>query len=301
MMIEELNRIADGNLRQNEPMARRTTFGTGGPAALFLSPETEAQLLGCIAYLKEQGYPYMVIGRGSNLLVSDKGFGGAAISLSQWLNGIVIDGNIVTAQAGASLKTVAMTAISANLAGLEFAAGIPGTLGGGLCMNAGAYDGELREYVQSVRVLEQDGTVKEYTNEQMEFAYRSSVLQKNGGIALEAKLCLPTGDGEQSARLVNELNARRRAKQPLDYPSAGSTFKRPPGGYAGALIEQCGLKGLKIGGAQVSEKHAGFIINTGEATSDDIYRLIREVREKVLAGTGVELVPEVHFLGEFSC
>jgi len=301
MMIEELHRILDGNLKQNESMARRTTFQTGGPAALFLMPETELQLIDCVRYLREQNYPYTVIGRGSNLLVSDGGYQGAIISVSQWLNGIVIDGQTVTAQAGASLKTIAMTAISAGLAGLEFAAGIPGTLGGGICMNAGAYDGELKDYVQSVRVLTQNGEVKEYAAEQMQFAYRSSVLQKDGGIVLSARFHLPLGDSAASTQRVNELNQRRRDKQPLEHPSAGSTFKRPPGQYAGALIEKCGLKGVEIGGAQVSPKHAGFIINTGKATSDDIYRLIRRVKEEVFAQEGVELVPEVHFLGEFSC
>lgn len=284
----------------NEPMCNHTTFRTGGPADTVYLPKSTEEVRLVIEDARRQGVPWAVMGRGSNLLVSDKGFRGIIVKLADDFADIRIEGNTVAADAGASLRDVAQKSIEAGLAGLEFAGGIPGALGGGVSMNAGAYGGELKDYIESVRVLTPDGKVKDLSNAEMRFSYRASAVQEDGLVVLGAVFRLPYGDREESFKKLSELNRRRRECQPLQYPSAGSTFKRPPGYFAGALIEGCGLKGCTIGGAMVSEKHAGFIINTGGAASSDIYALIRRVQDEVLHKTGVALQTEVKMIGDFT-
>lgn len=284
----------------NEPMRNHTTFKTGGPADAVYLPKNAEEVRLVIENARRQGVPWVVMGRGSNLLVSDKGFRGAVVKLADAFADIRIEGNTVAADAGASLRDVAQKSIEAGLAGLEFAGGIPGALGGGVSMNAGAYGGELKDYIESVRVLTPDGGVKDLSNVEMGFSYRASAVQQDGLVVLGAVFRLPCGDREESLNKLSELNRRRRECQPLQYPSAGSTFKRPPGYFAGSLIEGCGLKGCTMGGAMVSEKHAGFIINTGSATSSDIYALILRVQDEVLHKTGVALQTEVKMIGDFT-
>lgn len=291
--------LGEAGVRENEPMAAHTTFKTGGLADLMLLPRTEEGLVSVLRVLCEENIPYHVIGRGSNLLVSDEGLRGAVVKLADGMDNIDICGNTVTAQTGAALKVLCLEAIRAGLAGLEFAGGIPGALGGAVCMNAGAYGGEMKDYLTSVRVIGRGLEICEIPASAMDFSYRHSAVMEKEYIVLGATFSLPFGDPRAGMEKMNELNARRREKQPLTYPSAGSTFKRPQGNYAGTLIESCGLKGFSIGGAQVSEKHAGFIINMGNAFSRDIYELILYVKEVVLKETGVVLEPEVKMLGEF--
>lgn len=291
--------LGEAGVRENEPMAAHTTFKTGGPADLMLLPRTEEGLLSILRILREENVPYNVIGRGSNLLVSDEGLRGAVVKLADGMDSIEVRGNTVTAQTGVALRVLCLESIRAGLAGLEFAGGIPGALGGAVCMNAGAYGGEMKDYLTSVRVIGHELEASDIPAAKMDFSYRHSAVMEKGYLVLGATFFLPFGDPDAGMDKMNEFNARRREKQPLTYPSAGSTFKRPQGNYAGALIESCGLKGFTIGGAQVSEKHAGFIINMGNAFSRDIYELILYVQEVVLKETGVMLEPEVKMLGEF--
>lgn len=291
--------LGEAGVRENEPMSAHTTFKTGGPADLMLLPRTEEGLVSVLRVLREEGTPYVVIGRGSNLLVSDEGIRGAVVKLAQGMDDIDVREGRIISQTGASLKALCLESIRAGLAGLEFAGGIPGALGGAVYMNAGAYGGEMKDHMTSVRVVDRALGIREIPAAEMDFSYRHSAAMEKGYIVLGAAFSLPAGDPQLSLDKMNEFNARRREKQPLAYPSAGSTFKRPKGNYAGTLIESCGLKGFSIGGAQVSEKHAGFIINTGSAFSRDIYELILHVKEVVLQETGVVLEPEVKMLGEF--
>lgn len=291
--------LGETGVLENEPMASHTTFKTGGPADLMVLPHTVDELASVLRALREEKMPYTVIGRGSNLLVSDEGYRGAIVKIADGFDNITVRGNTVTAEAGAALKTLCLESIRAGLRGLEFAGGIPGSLGGAVYMNAGAYDGEIKDFLVSARVLDKDLNIREVPAAALGLSYRRSAVGEEGYIVLDAAFCLEKGDAQASLDKMNEFNARRREKQPLAWPSAGSTFKRPAGHYAGPLIEQCGLKGFTIGGAQVSEKHAGFIINTGEAYSRDIYELILHVKETVRKETGVLLEPEVRLLGEF--
>ncbi|MDL2237454.1 UDP-N-acetylmuramate dehydrogenase [Christensenellaceae bacterium OttesenSCG-928-K19] len=289
--------LQDRYILENEPMNRHTTFRTGGPADMLIMPQNVGELASVFTLLKSEGVPFHIMGRGSNLLVSDKGFRGAIVKLAY--GDIVANGNTLRADAGVSLKDIANKAVAHSLTGLEFAAGIPGTLGGGVCMNAGAYDGELGDLVTAVLVLKPDGQPSVLSAGQMDFSYRHSVIEEKDYTVLAVSFDLTPGDPEQSRTLMAEYADRRRQKQPLEYASAGSTFKRPEGHYAGALIEKCGLKGKNVGGAQVSEKHAGFIINTGNATSQDILSLLREVQHIVADRTDVTLEPEIKLWGEF--
>lgn len=285
---------------ENEPMDRHCTFRTGGPADIFLEPGTEDELISVLDELKRSGMPYTVIGRGSNILVSDDGYRGAVVHLGEKLSDIRIDDDgHIYAGCGATLAQLSSFAAANSLKGLEFAYGIPGTVGGGVLMNAGAYGGEIKDTILSARVLGKDLNIKEILKEDMDLSYRHSAFQSSGDIILSAVFAPETGSREESEALMKELNLRRAEKQPLNFPSAGSTFKRPEGNFAGTLIQECGLKGCTVGGAQVSEKHAGFIINTGNATSADIYRLITHVRKTVREKTGCDLVPEVRFIGDF--
>ncbi len=297
-LIDRLYAIAESRqILENEPMSRHTTFRVGGPADVLFLPESEEQLVGAIAIAGALQTPCIVVGNGSNLVVRDGGIRGLVIALGEGMAAIVRTGDTLTALAGASLARVAAYAQASGLAGLEFASGIPGTLGGGCAMNAGAYGGQLSDVLIDARVL-LDGEVKTLTVEEMQMGYRTSRPLREGGIVISARFALTPDDPEAIAARMRELNARRRDKQPLNYPSAGSTFKRPEGYFAGALIEQAGLKGRGVGGAQVSEKHAGFIVNTGGATASDILGLIAVVQDAVQARFGVRLETEVRILGE---
>lgn len=282
---------------ENEPLSNHTTFKTGGPADFLLLPQGDEGFFQAMKVIWENNLPYFIMGRGSNLLASDEGFRGVIMKIAY--GKVEAKGNLLIADAGASLRALAITASNHSLAGMEFAAGIPGSIGGGVVMNAGAYDSELKDFVTRVFALDKFGNVLEMDNAEMNFSYRHSAAIDEDLIILGADFLLQPGDKYQIMLQMAELAHRRRDKQPLDTPSAGSTFKRPEGNYAGALIEQCGLKGCTLGGAQVSGKHAGFIVNIGEATSSDIYRLMQQVRHQVREETGILLEPEVKLLGDF--
>lgn len=283
---------------RDEPLCRHTTFKIGGPADRFITVESEEQLSRILRELARLELPYFVLGRGSNLLVGDKGYPGVALKLENFFAsaGVMEDGESVSAGAGISLAGLCVFARDEGLTGLEFAWGIPGSVGGAVYMNAGAYGGEMKDVVTRVWYMDREGRLS--SGEELGFGYRHSAFMEGGRIITRAELKLSRGDKEEIAARMNELMARRKDKQPYDMLSAGSTFKRPKTGYAAALIEQCGLKGRRVGGAQVSEKHAGFIVNTGGATCKDVLRLMDIVRETVLRETGTELEPEVRLIGE---
>ena len=281
----------------DEPMSRHTTFRVGGPADVLFLPERADQVRLALEAARTADVPAIVIGNGSNLLVRDKGIRGLVIALGEGFSEVRFDGDLVEAQAGVSLARLAAAAQAHGLAGLEFASGIPGTLGGGCAMNAGAYGGQLSDVLIDTMVL-MDGTERTLTRDEMQMGYRTTLPLREGGIVLSARFRLTPDDPEAILARMKDLNARRRDKQPLNYPSAGSTFKRPEGHFAGALIEQAGLKGRRVGGAQVSEKHAGFVINTGDATAADVLALIEVIRDEVEARFGVRLEPEVRIIGE---
>lgn len=287
-------------LLRDEPLAPRTTFKTGGPADRLLAVCTEAQLAGLLEVLKEAGIPWLTLGRGSNLLVGDRGFRGAVLCLEGDFKRIELlpGGRTLRAGAGTSLASLCAFARDRGLSGLEFAWGIPGSVGGAVYMNAGAYGGEMKDVVVKARHMDPDGRPGEYAGEALGFGYRRSAYSGGAKAVTFAEFRLRPGSREEIAAKMEDLMARRKAKQPYDSPSAGSTFKRPKTGYAAALIEQCGLKGRSVGGAQVSPKHAGFIVNTGGATCQDVLALMDIVRETVLRQTGVELEPEVQVVGE---
>ena len=297
-LLEKLRAMArDDQILLNEPMSKHTTFKVGGPADVMFLPESAEQVTGALEAAKAAGVPAMVIGNGSNLLVLDGGIRGLVIALGEGFAAIARVENVITAWAGASLARVSAYAQASGLSGLEFASGIPGTLGGGCAMNAGAYGGQLSDVLIDAEVC-LDGEVRTLTRDEMEMGYRTTLPLRRGGIVLSARFALTPGDPEEIAEKMRELNARRRDKQPLNYPSAGSTFKRPEGYFAGALIEQAGLKGRSVRGAMVSEKHAGFIVKTGDATAADILQLIRIIQAEVKANSGVELETEVRIIGE---
>ena len=297
MNIEKLYAFAPrARVLENEPLARHTTFRVGGPADVLFLPESAEELRQAMELAREVGEDCLVIGNGSNLLVRDGGVRGLVIKLAGPMSGVSVEGTAIRAQAGASLSQVSRAALQASLTGLEFASGIPGSLGGALAMNAGAYGGELSQVVREAMVL-MDGRVQTLSREELAMGYRTTRVLREGGIVLSAVLDLKEGDASEIAETMDELNRRRREKQPLSFPSAGSTFKRPEGYFAGALIEQAGLKGYAIGGAQVSEKHAGFLINRGGATASDLLRLIEYVQERVYAQSGVRLETEVRICG----
>ena len=281
----------------NEPMSRHTTFRVGGPVDLMYFPARAEQLVAALKAAKEAGIPAMVMGNGSNMIVRDGGIRGLVIVLGERFAGVTIEGNVLTAEAGASMAKVSAAAQQASLAGLEFASGIPGTLGGGCAMNAGAYGGQLSDVLIDAQVY-LGGEIRTMTRDELQMGYRTTLPLREGGIVLSARFALVPDDGEEIMARMKELNARRRDKQPLNFPSAGSTFKRPEGYFAGALIEQAGLKGRTVGGAQVSEKHAGFIVNIGGATAKDITDLIAAVQDEVRGRFGVELETEVRIIGE---
>ncbi len=294
-----IENVASEHLFFEEPMKNHTTFRVGGPAQAYVRVSDKQQLKKLIAFFSKVSQDYFVLGKGSNLLVSDLGYKGVVLDMSHLLTEVRVEENRIVAQAGASLPYVAMLAAKHGLSGLEFAAGIPGSIGGAVVMNAGAYDGEMKQVVQSVTVLNQDGEEMELDKDTMEFSYRSSVIRNRPFTVMEVVFELSPGDKDEIAQKGMEFNLRRKEKQPLEYPSAGSTFKRPEGYFAGKLIMDAGLRGFRIGGAQVSEKHCGFVINIGNATAADIDDLMNEVIEKVKEQFGVTLEPEVVRLGEF--
>lgn len=285
-------------LRDNEPMYRHTTFRVGGPVTLMALPRSVEELSTAVSLAKEAGIEPFFLGRGSNLLVADRGAEAFLIKLAGGLDRLELLGeNSLYVGAGVTLAQAAVFALEHALTGLEFAHGIPGTLGGGVFMNAGAYDGELSQVISWADCLDESGRRFRLEGPDLELGYRTSVFSRKPWVVTGARLDLTPGDPAAIRARMEDLSHRRRSKQPLEFPSAGSTFKRPAGHFAGALIQEAGLKGVRIGGAQVSEKHAGFVVNTGGATSDDILSLIRLVRDTVLEKTGVLLEPEVRMLG----
>ena len=288
--------VPEENIRFQESMAGHTTFRIGGPADCFLQLENEEQLIKVKKYLNLVEEPYFVLGNGSNLLVSDSGYRGVILQIGQKMSRIRVEGDRIVAQAGAPLAQVSKTACEHGLSGLEFASGIPGTLGGAAVMNAGAYDGEMSQVVTLVRMVNKEGEIMELDNETMEFGYRHSSLRRQPFTVTEVTLQLKEGSKEEILARMEELSARRREKQPLEYPSAGSTFKRPEGYFAGKLIMDAGMRGFQIGGARVSDKHCGFIINTGKATAEDVKDVIAEVQARVKERFHVELEPEIVLL-----
>ncbi len=287
------------NIRQEEPMSGHTTFRVGGPAEVLVSVEKKGQLEKVIRYLNLTGWPYFLLGRGSNLLVGDAGYRGVVIRLAGEFSEVRVEGCRVTAGAAALLSQASRAAMEKALTGLEFASGIPGSMGGGVRMNAGAYGGEMSQIVESVQVMYKDGSILVLDRETMEFGYRSSVLKDRPYVVTEVCMKLREGSREEIAARMNDLAERRREKQPLEYASAGSTFKRPEGSFAGKLIMEAGLSGASVGGARVSEKHCGFVINDGTATAADIAALIGKVTDTVMERSGIRLEPEVIFLGDF--
>ena len=286
-------------IRTEEPMCSHTTFRVGGTAEFFVTPGTFEEVSGTVRLCKELHIPYYIVGNGSNLLVSDQGYRGVLIHIGKELSHIRIEGDVLCAQAGALLSVIANRAMEGGLSGFEFASGIPGTLGGACIMNAGAYGGEMGDVLTKMTVLTPEGELCEIPREQMELGYRSSIAARKGYIVLEASMRLKPGDRQQIRLRMEELREKRVSRQPLEYPSAGSTFKRPEGYLAGKLMEDAGLCGLSVGGAQVSEKHCGFVVNKGNATAKDVAELMRLVAEIVEEKSGVRLEPEVKRLGEF--
>lgn len=298
-VIEQLQRIVGNeNLREMEPMSMHTTFRVGGPADVLVQPHGE-QLVQVIRLCRQQEIPYYIVGNGSNLLVGDKGIRGLVIEMGKGQDDIHIEGNRIVAGAGILLSRLANQAAERGLSGMEFAGGIPGTLGGAVVMNAGAYGGEMKDIIERVTVLDLLGNEKELTLEELELGYRRSCIPEHGYIVRKAALKLGPGNKEQIRSRMKELSEMRSLKQPLQYPSAGSTFKRPEGYFAGKLIMDAGLRGYQVGGAQVSEKHCGFVINKSGATAADIRKLMQDVRTEVEKQFNVTLEPEVKMLGEF--
>ena len=281
-----------------EPMTKHTSFHIGGPAELMAQPQSEAELQSLLLKAAEAAVPVTLVGNGSNLLVRDKGIRGLVIKLGSMLRDIKVSGNVLTFGSGVSLAQASKKAAELGLSGMEFAVGIPGSIGGAVYMNAGAYDGEMSKVVKSVRVMDAAGEVSELSADKLDFGYRHSALQGSDKIVTSVTVELSAGDKQAIAEKMADFSNRRITKQPLELPSAGSMFKRPPGYFAGTLIDQTGLKGYTVGGAQVSTKHAGFVVNIGGATAADVLQLISDVQAKVFAAHGVHLEPEVLVLGE---
>ena len=290
--------VGEENVHTDEPMSRHTTFRIGGNADYFVKPGNADEVAAVIVVCREYNIPYFILGNGSNLLVSDDGYRGMIINIMDNMDSVTVDGRIITAQAGAMLVRVSVMARDNALTGLEFASGIPGTIGGAVYMNAGAYGGEMKNVVKTVRAIDEYGRIYELDSEKMDFSYRHSIVEERKLIVLEVTLELEHGSREAIDDRMKELAEARRSKQPLEYPSAGSTFKRPEGYFAGKLIMDAGLRGYSVGGAQVAEKHCGFVINKGGATASDVVELIRDVQHDVDDKFGVTLEPEGKMLGE---
>ena len=291
--------LGEDRVFTEEAMSQHTTFKIGGPADYFLMPDKGEDVGRVIKICKEKEIPYFILGNGSNLLVGDGGYRGAVIQIYRNMSSVTVEGNEITAQAGALLSAVAAAAKNASLTGFEFAGGIPGSIGGAVVMNAGAYGGEMKDVLTEVTVMNAEGDIFTLPTEELELGYRTSIIKTAGYIVMEAKIRLKEGNPEVIRETMKDLTIRRTTKQPLEYPSAGSTFKRPEGYFAGKLIMDSGLAGYQVGGAQVSEKHCGFVINAGDATARDVRTLMDNVRDIVYKKYGVTLEPEVKFLGEF--
>jgi UDP-N-acetylmuramate dehydrogenase len=287
------------NIRFNELMSQHTSFKVGGPADIFIEPNNVEELKKALSFVRQHKLPYYVIGNGTNLLIGDKGIRGAIIKVGESFSGIDIDGDEITVECGVLLSTLSKAAARNTLTGLEFASGIPGYVGGAVAMNAGAYGGEMKDIIEWVEFLDENLELQRYTNAQMEFNYRKSIVEPRGLIVVRCKLKLKKGEQEQINSVMSDLAYKRKTKQPLHLPSAGSTFKRPPGYFAGKLIEDAGLRGFEIGGAQVSELHCGFVVSKGDATARDVYDLIKHVQNTVFNQFGIKIETEIKILGEF--
>lgn len=300
MLIRELERVlGKDNILINEPLSRHTSFRIGGPAHRFLMPAGAEEVREAVRILKEAEEPFFVMGNGTNLLVSDEGYNGTVIALGKNMADIRTEGHTITADAGALLSKIAAEALKESLTGFEFAAGIPGSLGGACVMNAGAYGGEMKDVLVSCEILTKEGDIRTVSGPELGLSYRHSALMERGDLVLSAALSLEEGRAEEIRARMEDLKKRRQDKQPLELPSAGSTFKRPEGYFAGKLIMDAGLRGAREGGACVSEKHCGFVVNDKGATAEDVVRLMNRVRRTVYEQFGVVLEPEVRMLGEF--
>ena len=291
--------VGSDNVHVNEEMKKHTTFRIGGPADFYVLPHSKDEIGRVVQVCKNAEEPFYVLGNGSNLLVGDNGYRGVIIQIFKNYSDIIIEGTQITAKAGALLSKVAKKALHAELTGFEFASGIPGTIGGAVVMNAGAYGGEMKDVILSATVMTQEGRIIKLSNQELQLGYRTSLVARQHDIVLEVRLGLKKGNPDEIRDLMEELKNKRVSKQPLEYPSAGSTFKRPEGYFAGKLIMDAGLKGFSVGDAQVSEKHCGFVINKGDASARDIVALMDEVTGRVKEQFGVTLEPEVKRLGEF--
>lgn len=291
--------VGADNIYIDEPMSRHTTFRIGGNADYFVKAGSADEVASLILLCREAEIPYFILGNGSNLLVSDDGYRGMIINIMDNMDSVSVQGTIIKAQAGAMLARVSREAGNNSLTGMEFASGIPGTIGGAVYMNAGAYGGEMKDVVKTVKAMDPDGRIYEFSSDEMSFAYRHSIVEERNLIVLEVVLELKQGSRSEIEERMKELAEARRSKQPLEYPSAGSTFKRPEGYFAGKLIMDAGLRGYSVGGAQVAEKHCGFVVNKGGATAEDVQSLIEDVHRIVKDKFGVELEPEVKMLGDF--
>ena len=300
MIFDKLNEIiTEGQVLVGEPMSLHTTFRVGGVADYYVIPGNKMEATETVRLLLAEGIPYYVLGNGSNVLVSDEGYRGVVVCISKGMDDVNVDGDMIIAGAGALLSKIATVALANNLTGLEFASGIPGSLGGAIVMNAGAYGGEMKDIVESVELFDTaSGKVVRLSNEDMKFAYRNSIVKQHPYIVLSVSMRLAKGNSEDIRQVMNDLAVQRRQKQPLEYPSAGSTFKRPEGYFAAKLIDDAGLRGYMVGGAQVSDKHCGFVVNKDNAKASDVIALMRHVREVVDSKFGVVLEPEVCMLGE---
>lgn len=296
-LLEQIkNLVGEQYVKTNEPMSKHCTFRCGGTAEIYVIPGSIDQLVNVVMLCRKENYPYMVIGNGSNILVRDEGYKGAIIEVNSRISEIDIIGEEIVADAGAKLSSIAIAAMENDLAGFEFAHGIPGNVGGAVVMNAGAYGGEMKDVVVSVKVLDKEGNVRILEADELEMGYRTSVIAKEKMIVLQMRIKLLLGNMDEIGMIMGMFMQKRRAKQPLEYPSAGSTFKRPEGYFAGKLIEDAGLRGYRRGGAMVSEKHCGFVINYDNATASDIIRLMEDVQKKVKEKFEVTLEPEVKII-----
>ena len=299
-VIENINKIIGvKNVKLNESMSNHTSIKTGGPADILVMPESIQAIVDIISYLRKLEIPFFVMGKGTNLLVSDKGIRGVVIKTCSKLNGLSVNDDCLDIEAGVLLSKAANYALTKSLAGMEFASGIPGTIGGAVVMNAGAYGGEMKDIVNESLLMDSDGNLITLNCDDHEFGYRKSIIQGNEFIVLKTSLRLKHGDNRKISELMYDLNMRRKEKQPLDLPSAGSVFRRPEGHFVPPLIQECGLKGYSIGGACISEKHCGFIINRDSATSSDIAALIEHIQKIIMRRYGVSLEPEIKMVGEW--
>ena len=289
--------VGEENVLVDEPMSEHTTFKVGGPADLYVIPEDFDEVRQVVAACKESGEKYFLLGCGSDLLVSDEGYRGAIVAVADGLVGVTVEGDEICCQAGVGLREASEMACELGLSGLEFACGIPGSVGGACYMNAGAYGGCIADVLKEVRVLLPDGSVDDIPVADLDLGYRQSRVANEGLVVLSATFALEPGDPEKIRATMDDLTRRREEKQPLELPSAGSTFKRPEGHFAGKLITDAGLKGYQVGGAAVSKKHAGFVVNVGGATAADVHAVIEHVQDEVERQFGVRLEPEVRFLG----